>query len=357
MRRLVLGLALVLGIALVGAFWFRTAIMARLLDRMVAANLQSDLLTELPDGLHVVLCGAGSPLPDPLRSGPCTAVVAGDRIFVVDAGSGASRVMSRVRLPQGEIDAILLTHFHSDHIDGLGELLLQRWANSGAREPVPLHGPDGVEAIVAGLDQAYAASRGYRVAHHGPEIVPPEGAGASARPFPAPDEGGEVVVLDDGGLRVVAFRVDHAPVDPAVGYRFDYGGRSVLVSGDTVQSENLERFAQGVDLLVHEALSRSMVRALTRGTRAAGRERLAKITEDIQDYHTSPVEAAEIAEDAGVGHLLFNHIVPPLLVSPMEDLFVEGVSEVYDGPVTVGRDGTLVILESGTGSIEVRELL
>jgi ribonuclease Z len=100
-----------------------------------------------------------------------------------------------------------------------------------------------------------------------------------------------------------------------------------------------------------------MVRALTRGTRAAGRERLAKITEDIQDYHTSPVEAAEIAEDAGVGHLLFNHIVPPLLVSPMEDLFVEGVSEVYDGPVTVGRDGTLVILESGTGSIEVRELL
>ncbi|MGH0036386.1 MAG: MBL fold metallo-hydrolase [Myxococcota bacterium] len=357
MKRILSGFGLVVLVVLALLFAFRTTLVRGLLDRIVATNMQGSLLDDLPDGLHVVLCGAGSPLADPKRSGPCTAVVAGGRLFVVDAGSGASRVMSRMRLPQGEIDAILLTHFHSDHIDGLGELLLQRWANSGATTPVPLHGPEGVGEVVEGLDRAYRQSRAYRVAHHGEAVVPSGGAGATALPFRAPRDGEEVVVVDDAGLRVVAFRVDHAPVEPAVGYRFDYGGRSVLLSGDTTKSANLQRFAGDVDLLVHEALSRDLVSVLGRGARAAGRERLAKIIDDIQDYHASPVEAAEVARDAGVGHLLFNHIVPPLPIAPLEDLFLEGVSDVYQGPVTLGRDGTLVILEAGGAEVEVRELL
>ena len=93
------------------------------------------------------------------------------------------------------------------------------------------------------------------------------------------------------------------------------------------------------------------------GHRPAGLTNLAKITEDILEYHTTPVEAAETARDAGVGHLLYNHIVPPLLIGPMEAAFLQGVSDVYDGPLTVGRDGTLVVLEAGSDSIEVRELL
>ncbi|MCP4497406.1 MAG: hypothetical protein GY825_11580, partial [Phycisphaeraceae bacterium] len=85
----------------------------------------------------------------------------------------------------------------------------------------------------------------------GEAIVPPSGAGGVAHPFPAPAEGRGEVVIDEGGVKVTAFRVDHTPVDPAVGYRFDYGERSLVVSGDTIKSENLQRFADGVDLLVH----------------------------------------------------------------------------------------------------------
>jgi ribonuclease Z len=108
---------------------------------------------------------------------------------------------------------------------------------------------------------------------------------------------------------------------------------------------------------VHEALAPQLVEVITRGATAAGRPNLAQITVDILDYHTSPVEAAEVARDAGVGHLLYNHIVPPLLLRPMQGLFLEGVAEVYDGPVTIGRDGTLVVLEAGSDAIAVEERL
>lgn len=356
MRRLLLGLLAAFVLAASIGYAFRRPITLRIVENTVASNLATDLVRELPDGLHVVLCGAGSPFPDPRRSGPCTAVIAGKRLFIVDAGSGSSRVLSRLRIPQGKIDAVFLTHFHSDHIDGLGELLLQRWATGSAESPAPVYGPEGVARIVEGFNLAYAADRRYRVAHHGTEVVPPSGAGARARPFAAPPDGEGVVLIDDD-LKVTAFRVEHAPVAPAVGYRFDYKGRSILLSGDTTTSANIRKFARGVDLLVHEALSPQLIGLITRGAMAAGRENLAKITEDVLSYHASPVEAAQVAQDAGVGLLLYNHIVPPLILPTMEGIFLEGVDDVYRGPVAIGRDGTLVTLPAGTDSIELVELL
>lgn len=357
MKRIAVGLlALALG-AVALAWAFRAELTLRLMEGRAESNLRTSLLDELPDGLHVALCGAGSPFPDPKRSGPCTAVIAGRRLYVVDVGSGASRVLSRMRIPQGAIEAVLLTHFHSDHIDGLGELLLQRWVTGARTEPTPVHGPEGVELVVAGLDLAYALDRGYRVAHHGEDVIPPSGGGAAARPFRAPGDGTAAVVVDDAGLRITAFRVTHAPIEPAVGYRFEYRGRSVVLSGDTSRSANVERFSRGADLLVHDALSRPLVAMLREGARGAGRGTLAAILGDIPEYHASPVEAAEVARDAGVGHLLYNHVVPPLLLPTLEQLFVEGVDEVFAGPVTVGRDGTLVRLPAGSEAIEVVELL
>lgn len=357
MKKVGLGLGVGIGVIALLAWMFSEPLTLRLVGRMAARNMQSNLLDELPDGLHVGLCGAGSPLPDPERSGPCVFVVAGGQLYIVDSGSGSARNLSRMRVPMGRIDGILLTHFHSDHIDGLGELELQRWVNGAHREPVPIYGASGVEQVVDGFNLAYTADRGYRVAHHGEAIVPSSGAGAVARPFPMPANGETALVVDRDGLTIRAFRVDHAPVEPAVGYRFDYGGRSVVISGDTTKSANLQAMAQGVDLLVHEALSPQLVGALTEAATAAGRPNLAKITRDIVDYHTSPVEAAEIARDAGVDHLLFHHIVPPLLVAPMVGIFLDGVDVVYEGPVTLGDDGTLISLESGSDAIEVQDLL
>ncbi|HMP62074.1 MAG TPA: MBL fold metallo-hydrolase, partial [Phenylobacterium sp.] len=118
------GIALVLG-GLALAYVQRGAIVLALMDRAMARNMAAVAFADLPDGLHVVLCGAGSPMPDPTRAGPCTAVIAGQRLFIVDVGAGATRNLTLMGLPPARAEALLLTHFHSDHMDGLGELMLQ----------------------------------------------------------------------------------------------------------------------------------------------------------------------------------------------------------------------------------------
>jgi len=316
-------------------------------------NVSADLASELPDGLHVLLCGAGGPLPDPVRSGPCAAVIAGRSVLVVDAGTGGARNLLRMGLAPGRIDALFLTHVHSDHIDGLGEMAFQRWIGGAHTTPLPVVGPTGVEEVVAGFERAYRLDAGFRTEHHGVAVAPPSGAGMLARPFEAPPEGEARVVWEGAGVRVSAFRVDHRPVEPAVGYRFDYAGRSLVVSGDTKRSASLLQSAQGVDLLVHEALSPRLVALVREAAAAAGRENLVKILADIPDYHTTPLEAAELARDAGARHLLFTHVIPPLPLPGLEGVFLEGVSEAYGGGVTLGRDGTLVSLPAGSDAVEV----
>jgi ribonuclease Z len=317
--------------------------------------MSSDPIADLPDGLHVALCGAGGPLPDAKRSGPCVAVVAGSSMFVVDAGSGGARNLQSPDLNwrPGHIRALFLTHFHSDHIDGLGEMGMLRWVGGSHREPLPVHGPEGVVDVVEGFQRAYRHDFRYRTAHHGEAVVPSSGAGFAARPFDAPPLGESLVLFEQDGVRISAFRVEHEPVSPAVGYRFDYGGRSLVVSGDTSRSESLLAAAKGVDLIVHEALSPKLVGVMHDAATETGQDALAKITHDILDYHASPVEAAEIAEAAGADHLLFYHVVPPLPLPGLASVWLEGVSDVYSGDVTLGVDGTILSLPSGGDEIEV----
>ncbi len=138
-----------------------------------------------------------------------------------------------------------------------------------------------------------------------------------------------------------------------MGYRFDYGGRSVVISGDTKKSEEIARIARGVYLLVNEALAAHLVAILTEALEEAGLTARATITRDILDYHATPVEAAQTAEQAGVGHLLFYHVVPPLIIPGLGSAFLEGVSDAYSGDVTLGRDGTRVSLPTDSDDIEV----
>ncbi len=349
-RRVALVAVLLAGAAV---FSLRGALATRLLRRAAESNLSADPIGALPDGLHVVLCGAGSPLPDPARSGPCTAVIAGRTFLVVDAGSGAGRNLVRMGLAPGQLEALFLTHFHSDHIDGMGELAMLRWANAGREAPLAVFGAAGVEEVVEGFDGAYQQDSAYRTAHHGAAIAPPSGAGMTARPFVLPEPGEPLVVFEGDGVKVTAFRVNHEPVVPAVGYRFDYGGRSVVISGDTKPSDEVERMARGVDLLVHEALAAHLVEQMHDAAVAAGRANLAKITADIPGYHTTPVEAARIANSAGAKHLLYTHVVPALPLPGLDSAFLEGVSETYAGGVTLGRDGTMVSLPSGSEKTEI----
>lgn len=346
-RRWLVGALAVLALAAAAAWFARVPIALAMVDRVAAARLGADAIAALPDGLHVGLCGAGSPFPDESRAGPCTAVVAGRRLFIVDAGSGAARGIGRLTLDAGRIDAILLTHLHSDHLDGLGELMLQRWVAGARTEPVPVHGPQGIETVVGGLMQAYGADRGYRIAHHGEATVPPGGFGGAARPI-APGTDGRATVIADGDLEITAFVVDHEPAHPSFGYRIRYKDRVVVLSGDTRPSESVRREARGADLLVHEALSPPLLARLDAAAVAAGRTTLHKVFGDILDYHTTPEQAAAIARDAGVGYLLFNHIVPPLPIAPLEEAFAGDAPTIFGGPVRVGRDGDWIGLPAGT---------
>jgi len=332
----------------------RAGIALRIMPKAAEIAMSNNTFNEFQDGLHVLLCGAGGPLPDPSRSGPCVGVVAGKQLFVVDAGTNGLRNLVRLRMPVGAIEAVLLTHFHSDHIDGLGEMATIRWVNGNNTRPLTVIGPEGVQEVVEGFNHAYRQDAVYRTRHHGDKVAPPGGAGLVAQAFPLPPDGVLETVYEQGDLAIKAFAVDHAPVVPAVGYLFSYRGRSVLVSGDTAKSPNLEQFARGVDLLVHEALAPDLVMIMHETAKRVGNEGLAKITLDILDYHASPVEAAETARDAGAGHLLYYHVVPPLVLPGMEAAWLAGVETVFPD-YTLGRDGTMVSLPAGSGEITISE--
>ncbi|MGP1283821.1 MAG: MBL fold metallo-hydrolase [Parasphingopyxis sp.] len=344
-------LALAAGLAVGGAWLFQAQIGAWMFGRGVAAAVERDEIAALPDGLHVAMCGTGSPLPDPSRAGPCTAVIAGDRLFIVDIGAGAVRNFGPMGLPVGDVAGVFLTHFHSDHIDGLGELLLLRWTGGGHDRPLPVIGPEGVEDVLAGLATAYAADSRHRVDHHGETVVPPSGRGGRPFAFAVPPPGAMRTVYDEGGLRVQAFRVDHGPVRPAVGYRFDYAGRSVVISGDTAREETVAAACDGCDLMIHEALNAEMVQRMRGSVADSGNARLARILEDILDYHATPFEAEEIAARGEAGMLVLTHIVPAVPDRFMEAAFLSGTGDRYAGDIVLARDGMLFSLPADDEAI------
>ncbi|HEY4125612.1 MAG TPA: MBL fold metallo-hydrolase [Rhizomicrobium sp.] len=351
MKRVIIGLigALVL-LLLVGASLYIYPV-ENFLFRHMADRAVSKPATVLaaPRQLSVLLCGTGTPLPDKSRAGPCTLIAAGDKYYLVDAGIDTARNLRLWQIPMEKIAGILITHFHSDHIAELGEMRLQTWA-SGRKTPLPVYGPPGVERVVAGFNEAYALDAGYRTAHHGAKMLPPDAVAMIAKPIAFAGATGPV--LKQNGLTITAIRVHHDPATPAYGYRFDFSGRSIVVSGDTIADQNLAHAAKGVDVLVHEALSPEMVGALGAALAAHGQWRSAKIMHDIPAYHTSPVDAARIANEAGARLLVYTHLLPVLPDELAERLFLRGVSDVRSDGVIVGKDGLLIRLGAGSKKIE-----
>lgn len=340
-----------------GLFLFQKKIGLGLVERIAAKSMNVDIIADLPDGLHICLCGSGAPFADPRRACPCVAVIAGRSFYIIDIGPSSERKMELMRLNPGKVTAVFLTHFHSDHIGDLGELTLKRWAGGSNKSPLEVFGPAGVETVVQGFNLAYSLDSKYRILHHGPETVPPAGAGCLAKPFHFPSGQNELVIIDADGLRITAFQVDHAPVEPAVGYRFDYKDRSVVISGDTAPCQSMIHQAKGSDLLVHEALQPDMVRILEDLAQKNGHRNTARIMADIPRYHTSPEDAAKIAKEAGVRHLLLTHILPPLPVSMLKSAFLGDARKISNVPITIAEDGMLLTLPAGNKKILRRSLL
>ncbi len=308
------------------------------------------------DALYVITTGTGAPLPDANRVGPQTVVVAGDQLLVFDTGPGSTRKLSLTGFNLSSINALFLTHYHSDHINDLGELMLQHWTMAGATEPLQIYGPTGVEEVVAGFTAAYQLDRVYRIDHHGADTMPPSGFGGVANTF---DLGTDLmssdVVYEVGDVQVIAFNVDHPPVVPAVGFRVNYKDRSVMITGDTIYSDSLIHHAMGADLMVSDALNHKMSQMFADASEVLDNN-LSSVTKDIQESHIRPEEAALVAKEAGVSTLLITHVLPPvpdLFINP----FLKDARAVFPGEVRMANDGTMAKLPVNSDEIIITELL
>lgn len=344
----------VLLVGLIGFNVFKDQIAWTIFHRVINKQAGVDRSAALPDGLHVYLCGTGSPMADASRAGPCIGILAGDQAFVVDVGSGGVRNLGSMGFPFDKLETVYLTHLHSDHIDGLGELLLMSWIGGQRSEQTPITGPVGTAEVVAGFNGAYRLDSTYRIAHHGTEVANPNGYGGLAQEIEVPiGLPGTRVLIQDKDLTITAIRVDHTPVEPAFGYRIDYKDRSISISGDTVYHPGFIAASKGVDVMLHEALNRKMVSTIGAQMGERGFTNGEIIFEDILDYHASPEEAARAAQEAEAGHLILYHLVPPLPVKLLEGPFLGDSKSLFDGKITVGRDRMLFTLPAGSTRVEI----
>jgi ribonuclease Z len=197
---------------------------------------------------RLTLIGSGNPVPEADRFGPATLVEAGDQKLLFDAGRGATIRSWQLKISFSKVSPLFLTHFHSDHTVGIPDLWLTGWLGGPfARRAMPFHviGPTGTKELMTNLERAYAADIRIRTAD---EHYPPEGIKVIADEFTA-----DGVVYEKDGVRVTAFEVNHGDeIKPAYGYRVDYKGRSIVISGDTRFNENVIKYGTGADILVHE---------------------------------------------------------------------------------------------------------
>ena len=282
----------------------------------------------------VILLGTvGGPIANAQRLGISTLVVAGSETLLFDCGRSLMTGLARLAINPADVTKVFLTHLHSDHVVGLPEIYLFPWESQGRSTPLQVWGPPGTQDMVGHLQKAFAFD--IRVRRDVDEKFPAHGIEAIVKDVQ------EGVVYAANGVKVTAFRVDHAPVSPAFGYRIDYRGRSVVLSGDTKPSDNLVKFSQGVDVLIHEVGRWKQDPAfngppgeLIPGTRATREQ--ARI---VAQHHTDGVEAGQIFERVKPKLAVFSHYnVDPAVTLPL-------VRQTYAGPVQFGED--LMTLEIG----------
>ena len=316
----VLGLLIIVGLG--RALLTLPAVQDMVLERGIAIIAKRGA-EPLPDSksLRVYVCGSASPLGMG-QAQACIAVVTPEHFFLIDSGAGSTDNISRLSLPTSELDGLLLTHFHSDHIAEIYEINLNSWVQ-GRPQPLTVYGPQGVAEVTNGVNATYRQDRIYRTGHHGEDLLPPA-LGVLAHKTIVPG-----IILDDGDLKITAYLAEHPPIHPAVGYRFDYRGRSVVISGDSNVTGETLKIVDGADLLLHDALSLPTVTALSDALGAVGQSRQSKIVSDVMDYHASTDSLIVLAEQSNVDMVAFYHLVPVPPNSVVEDIFMRGAPDNF----------------------------
>lgn len=282
--------------------------------------------------IKVTLLGTGAPPPVMIRFGPSTLVEAGGQKFLFDAGRGALQRLAQIKVRWQEVDGVFFTHLHSDHVVGFPDLWLTGWlVGRGRDRALQVRGPRGTARMMSHLEQAYQFDIRIRLYD---DQARPDGVVLLAEDIK------EGVVFDKGGVKITAFEVDHKPVNPAFGYRIDYGGRSVVLSGDTRVSENLIRHAQGVDLLIHEVVSPETFQRVPVDPEHARR---------VIAHHVSPEQAGEVFSKTRPKLAVYSHIVQPMATE--QDL-IPPTRKTYSGPLEVGEDPMVITVGE---KVEVRK--
>lgn len=319
------------------------------IDRLLTHRL-SNQLNDQPDfrddALHAFICGSSSPVASLKRAQACIGVVADGRLLLFDVGAGSWRSLQSRRVPPQLLSDVFITHFHSDHFGDLGEANIQSWI-WGRSEPIAVYGPPGIVDLTEGFDEAYDRDQGVRNGQAGEALMPMAAAKMKPRVL---KPGGEVIDLGSG-LTVTAFPVEHVVGMIAMGYRVDYKGRSVLISGDTMYAERLVSEGQGVDLLFHEAYSERFMSLFTDAVNEGDDERLKTFVPRFSEAHTSVEEVRRVADETDARMTVLYHLLPPVDGAIGERLFAKSSDDFQ-----VGNDGDWFILAANSESIQKKRL-
>lgn len=278
---------------------------------------------------RLVLLGTkGGPALRPGGPWPTSSLLQlGDNTIVVDCGLGVTRGIVDAEIGLKSLDAVFVTHLHSDHVLELGPLLHTAWT-AGLATPVKVFGPAGISYLWQRFCQAMEFDIETRIADEGrPDL----------RDLVEVSEFGEGPVAEMDGLRVSALRVEHPPVVECYALRFERGGRSVVFSADTAYFPPLAEFARGSDILVHEAMLEEGVDRLVARTGNG-----ARLKEHLLASHTKAADAGRIAAAADVGHLVLHHLIPADDAEIAESRWIAAVRKSWQGALTIGRDGLVV---------------
>ena len=267
--------------------------------------------------LTITLLGTGSPLPDADRAGPATLLQGGGQNFLVDAGRGVLMRLTAVGVQASNLTAVLITHLRSDHITDLGDLITAVWIGTFQPTPLRVIGPAGTAGVVDHILASLEPDIGYRMAHHDD---------LAERPRVLVTEVGDGPIPLPGPVRVGCAPTDHRPVEPSIGFRFDHDGAAVVVAGDTVPCGGLDRLCSGAQALVHTVIRKDVIEQIPI-------QRLI----DTLDYHSSPEEAAQTAQRAGLNTLVMTHYVPAFPSGGGDDWRALAAAH-FDGAVELGDD-------------------
>jgi ribonuclease Z len=292
---------------------------------VLALLLAAMPLSSRAQDIRVTLLGTGSPAPAMNRFGPSILVEAGPEKLLFDVGRGASQRLAQAKVAWQDIDGVFFTHLHSDHVVGFPDAWLTGWlVGAGRDHPLAVWGPRGTQDMIGHLEQAYSFDIATRKQDDHAKAAGIELRVVDIRPG---------VVFEREGVKVTAFEVDHFPVTPAFGYRIDYHGRSVVLSGDTRYSEELIRRARGADVVIHEVVAPASF-----GRKGISAERTASVVA----HHITPERAGQLFARIQPRLAVYSHIVQPDATTAE---IVEGTRTTYAGDLAVGED--LMVIDIG----------